>query len=103
MLVLEDSPPLHPRTLRGLDRPTSCARARWNRCRAPLCSEAEWVAIRKAQDNERICAKYGDDPDPAKQAALATWESDASVAAVKSACTSGLASVQDAWDAPTGG
>jgi hypothetical protein len=66
-------------------------------------SEAEWVAIRKALNNERICAKYGDDPDPAKQAALSTWKSDAAVAAAKSACTTGLASVQDAWNAATGG
>lgn len=65
--------------------------------------EVEWVAIRKALNNERICAKYGDPPDPAKQAALSTWKSDVAVAAAKSACTSGLASVQDAWDAATGG
>jgi hypothetical protein len=65
--------------------------------------EAEWLAIRKALNNERICAKYGDDPDPAKQAALATWKADAPVAAAKSACVTGLASVQDAWDAATGG
>jgi hypothetical protein len=66
-------------------------------------SQAEWLAIRKALNNERICAKYGDPPDAAKQAALATWKSDATVSAAKSACTSGLASVQDAWDAATGG
>jgi hypothetical protein len=65
--------------------------------------EAEWLAIRKALNNERICAKYGNDPDPAKQAALATWKADAPVAAAKSACVTGLASVQDAWDAATGG
>ncbi len=65
--------------------------------------EAEWLAIRKALNNERICAKYGDDPDPAKQAALAGWKADAPVAAAKSASTTGLAGVQEAWNAATGG
>ena len=66
-------------------------------------NQAEWVGIRKALNNERICAKYGDPPDPAKQAALAGWNTDAAVAAAKSASTTGLASVQDAWIAATGG
>ena len=66
-------------------------------------SEAEWVAIRKALNNERICAKYGDEPDPAKQQALAVWKADGAVAAAKSASVTGLAGVQEAWMAATGG
>jgi hypothetical protein len=66
-------------------------------------SEAEWVAIRKALNNERICAKYGDEPDPAKQQALAGWKADGAVAAAKSASMTGLAGVQEAWNAATGG
>jgi len=65
--------------------------------------QQEWVAIKKALANERIAPKYGDPPDPTQQASLATWRSDASVAAAKTASASGLASVQDAWDAATGG
>ena len=65
-------------------------------------NEAEWVGIRKALNNERICAKYGEDPDPAKQQALAGWKADPAVAAAKSAVMTGLAGVQEAWLAATG-
>jgi len=65
--------------------------------------QAEWVAIRKALANERICAEYGQDPNPQMQAALATWRAEAPVAAAKSACDANLGGVQAAWDAATGG
>jgi len=65
--------------------------------------QAEWVAIRKALANERICAKYDQDPNPQMQAALATWRAEAPVAAAKSAYDANLAGVQVAWDAATDG
>jgi hypothetical protein len=65
--------------------------------------QAEWVAIRKALANERICAEYDQDPNPQMQSALATWRAEAPVAAAKSAYDANLAGVQVAWDAATGG
>lgn len=65
--------------------------------------QAEWVAIRKALNNERICAKYEDEPNSDMQAALSSWRADANVAAAKSALDTNLSAVQSAWDSATGG
>lgn len=63
--------------------------------------EVEWVAIRKALNNERICAKYEDPPNQNMQTALSTWRADATVAAAKSACDTNLTAVQSAWNSAT--
>jgi hypothetical protein len=65
--------------------------------------QSEWIAIRDALSNERIAPKYGDQPDQAQQAALATWRAEAPVAAAKSASTANLTAVESAWDSATGG
>lgn len=63
----------------------------------------EWHALRKALSNERICAKIGDDPDQAMQAALATWRAEESCAAAKSACDTNGDAVKSAWDSAVSG
>ncbi len=66
-------------------------------------AETEWVAVRKALNNERIAPKYGDLPNAAQQAALATWRADPTVATAKASSDLGLAVVKSAWTAATGG
>ena len=63
----------------------------------------EWHALRKALNNERICAKIGDDPDQSMQSALATWRSEESCAAAKSACDTNGDAVKSAWDSAVSG
>lgn len=63
----------------------------------------EWHALRKALNNERICAKIGDQPDPELQTKLATWRAEPSCAAAKSACDTHGDSVKAAWDSAVGG
>lgn len=62
-------------------------------------SEEEWVAVRKALANERICAKYEDPPDVGMQASLATWRAAPACAAAKVAFDLNGDSVRAAWDA----
>ena len=56
-------------------------------------TQQEWVNVRDALANERISAAYGDQPDAALQAQLATWRADATVAAAQTALSTNLASV----------
>lgn len=63
--------------------------------------EAEWVALRKALANERICAKYEDPPDVAQQAALTTWRAAPACAEAKVSCVATAEAVKSAWSAAT--
>jgi hypothetical protein len=62
-------------------------------------SEADWVALRDALDNERVSAKLGEDPDPADQALLATVRADPAIAAAKTNLDTKLGAVTAAWEA----
>jgi hypothetical protein len=60
-------------------------------------SDAEWHAIHKALNNERIAAKIGDEPNQAQQAALAAWRADSVCATAKTNLDSNSAAVKSAW------
>ncbi len=65
-------------------------------------TQEEWVKLRDALSNEKICAKY-DDPVNAQLAGfLSQCRSEAPVALAKSACDANLASVQQALAATSG-
>jgi hypothetical protein len=83
---------------------TTLANLRANHGRVPAIellvkerSDAEWHAIHKALNNERIAAKIGDEPNQAQQAALAAWRSDSACATAKSNSDSNGAAVKSAW------
>jgi hypothetical protein len=62
-------------------------------------SEADWVALRDALDNERVSLKLGEDPDQASQALLATVRADPAIAAAKTNLDTKLGAVTAAWEA----
>jgi hypothetical protein len=62
-------------------------------------SEADWVALRDALDNERVSLKLGEDPDPTAQALLATVRADPAIAAAKTNLDTKLGAVTAAWEA----
>jgi len=66
-------------------------------------SEAEWVSVRKALANERICAKYSDPADPACQTALSDWRSAPACASAKASCDANATAIMSAWSSATGG
>jgi hypothetical protein len=61
-------------------------------------TQEEWVALRAALANERISAKYGEDPDPADQVLLATVRAEQEVATAKVNLDTNLAAVKAAWE-----
>lgn len=63
----------------------------------------EWHALRKALNNERVCAKIGDEPDPSMQSSLSTWRAEPCCANAKSACDTNSDAVQAAWDSAVNG
>jgi hypothetical protein len=60
-------------------------------------SDAEWHAIHKALNNERIAAKIGDEPNQAQQTALAAWRADPACATAKTNHDSNSSAVKTAW------
>jgi len=60
-------------------------------------SEADWVTLKRALANERICAKYGDDTDPALMSFLSSTKANGTVSAAKASLDTNLASVKAAW------
>jgi hypothetical protein len=62
-------------------------------------SQADWVALRDALDNERVSAKLGEDPDQAMQALLATVRADSAIATAKTSLDTKLGAVTAAWEA----
>ena len=64
-------------------------------------SEADWVTLRKALADERICAKYGDEPDATLATFLATERAKPAVALAKASLDTNGAAVQSAWDSAT--
>jgi hypothetical protein len=60
-------------------------------------TDAEWHAIHKALNNERIAAKIGDEPNQAQQTALAAWRADPACATAKTNHDSNSAAVKTAW------
>jgi hypothetical protein len=66
-------------------------------------AETEWIALRNALSNERIAAKYGDEPNAACQSLLSTARANPTVAAAKASMVANLATVSTAWDSATTG
>ena len=62
-------------------------------------TQADWVALRDALDNERVSQKLGEDPDPAAQALLATVRADPAIAAAKTNLDTKLGAVTASWEA----
>lgn len=62
-------------------------------------TQADWVALRDALDNERVSSKLGEDPDQAAQALLATVRADPAIAAAKTNLDTKLGAVTAAWEA----
>jgi len=62
-------------------------------------TQADWVALRDALDNERVSAKLGEDPDQAAQALLATVRADSTIATAKTNLDTKLGAVTAAWEA----
>jgi hypothetical protein len=62
-------------------------------------TQADWVALRDALDNERVSSKLGEDPDPAAQALLATVRADPAIAAAKTNLDTKLGAVTASWEA----
>src|SRR5262245_8051939 len=60
--------------------------------------QEEWVQVRQALANERISARYGEDPDPDDQAYLATVRADPAVSTAKVNLDTNLAAVKAAWE-----
>ena len=60
-------------------------------------TEAEWVALRKALDNEKVCAKYGTTPSVSQQALLATLRANQKVAAAKVNLETNGSAVKASW------
>jgi hypothetical protein len=61
-------------------------------------SEADWIALRDALSNERICTKNGETPNVACQAMLTSARANVTVAAAKAAHGTNLAAVTTAWN-----
>ena len=61
-------------------------------------TEPEWVRLREALANERICAESGEDPDADEQAHLASCRAEQDVAAAKVHMDTHLSAIQSAWD-----
>jgi len=61
-------------------------------------NEADWVHLRAALANERIAAKYGEDPDEAEQDFLSDVRSDAAVALAMTTHEAAIDDVTDAWN-----
>ncbi len=66
-------------------------------------SQAEWVNLRDALSNERICAKYGDPVNPTLSAFLNAARSEQAVAMAKASSDANLASVELAMAVASGG
>jgi hypothetical protein len=64
-------------------------------------TEAEWVELRDALTNERVCAKNGEAPNAACQTLLATKRANATVAASKAALDANLSSMSSTWESTT--
>jgi hypothetical protein len=60
-------------------------------------TEQEWVALRKALDNEKVCAKYGTAPSVSQQALLATLRANQKVALAKANLETNGSAVEAAW------
>lgn len=60
-------------------------------------SQTDWVRLREALANEKISARYEEDPDATDQALLATCRADSSVADARTNLNTKLTSVKDAW------
>jgi hypothetical protein len=60
-------------------------------------TEQEWVALRKALDNEKVCAKYGTAPSVSQQALLATLRANQKVALAKANLETNGSAVAAAW------
>ena len=61
-------------------------------------TEADWVKLRKALLDEKTCAKYDGDPDPALASHLANCKADATVATAKANCDATLGACKASWD-----
>lgn len=61
-------------------------------------SEADWVALRDALDQQRIAAKYGEETSSAALAVISAALVDEDVAAAKVSLDSSLGSIQTAWN-----
>jgi len=62
-------------------------------------AEADWVALRDALDNERVCAKEGEDADAGGQQLLSTVRSDSTVSGATTSLNTTLGDVTTAWEA----
>ena len=60
-------------------------------------SEEEWVDLRKALDNEKVCAKRGTTPSVSQQALLATLRANQKVALAKASLETNGSAVEAAW------
>jgi hypothetical protein len=61
-------------------------------------TQEEWVRTRAALANEKISAKYGEDPDDEDQAHLATVRALNEVVAAKVSLDTNLGTITDAWE-----
>ena len=61
-------------------------------------SEVEWVKLRQALADERICARYGEEPDPALASFLATERAKPAIAQAKAGIDTHGPAVKTAWD-----
>ena len=61
-------------------------------------TQEDWVHVRQALANERISARYGEDPDPDDQAYLATVRADPTVSTAKVNLDTNLGAVKAAWE-----
>jgi hypothetical protein len=65
-------------------------------------TEAQWVRLRNCLANERVADKWGEDPDPDAQAALAQLRSNPLVAAARANVDANLDVVNNAWQQAIG-
>lgn len=61
-------------------------------------TQEEWVRLRSALANEKISAKYGEDPDGEDQAHLATVRAEHAVVTAKVNLDTKLGAITDAWE-----